>query len=215
MSDIVTLEAERKTASGTGAARAVRRAGRVPCIVYGGDAEPMMATVESRLIERYLNQPGFYSRLFDLAIDGRTDRVIAREVQLHPVKDKPLHIDFLRVSAGETITVAVPVHFINENQAPGIRRGGMLNAVRHEIEVTCPVDAIPASIEIDLTGLEIGDSVHISAVTLPAGVTPTITDRDFTVATIVAPSGMRDADVAGEPSQPPSEAEATQAKDEE
>ena len=157
-----------------------------------------MITVEERVLARYLNQAGFYNRLFEVALDGSTERVIARDVQLHPVSDRPLHVDFLRIAAGTTITITIPVQFVNETQAPGIRRGGMLNAVRHEIEVHCPADAIPDAIVADLTGMQVGDSLHISHITLPPGVTPVITDRDFTVATIVSPSGMLDDDTAAQ-----------------
>ena len=215
MSELITIPAEAKSASGTGSARAVRRAGRVPGIIYGGTGQPVMITVEERLLNRYLQQPGFYNRLFELAVDGGAERVIARDVQLHPVSDRPLHVDFLRIAAGTTITLTIPVHFVNEGQSPGIRRGGMLNAVRHEIEVTCPSDTIPDEITVDLTGTQIGDSIHISHVTLPAGVTPTITDRDFTIATIVSPSGMRDEDLAQQPIASPAEVEATRVKDRE
>ena len=208
MSDTTILAAEAKANTGTGAARAARRQGRVPGIVYGGGAEPQMVTVERRELHRYLHQPGFYSRLFELQLDGTTQRVIARDVQLHPVTDQPVHVDFLRVAAGAQITVAVPVHFVNEDRAPGIRRGGLLNTVRHEIEIYCPADAIPDAITVDLTGLEIGDTIHISRVALPEGVTPVI-DRDFTVATIVAPSVMRE-EAAPQAVEAPAETEATE-----
>ena len=212
MSELVTLTAELKAAHGTGAARAVRRAGRVPAIVYGGEGQPIMVTVEQRVLERYLNQAGFYNRLFELAVDGTTERVIARDVQLHPVSDRPLHVDFLRIAAGTTITITIPVQFVNEAQAPGIRRGGMLNAVRHEIEVHCPADSIPDAIVVDLAGMQIGDSLHISQVTLPPNVQPVITDRDFTVATIAPPSGMTEEDLARQPIGSPAEVEATKMK---
>lgn len=208
MTDTTTLAAEAKADTGTGAARAARRQGRVPGIVYGGGAEPQMITVERRELDRYLNQPGFYSRLFQLHMGGATQRVIARDVQRHPVSDQPLHIDFLRVAAGAQITVAVPVQFINEDEAPGIRRGGLLNTVRHEIEVYCPADAIPDAITVDLTGLEIGDTIHISRIPLPEGVTPVI-DRDFTVATIVAPTVMRE-EAAPQAIETPAETETTE-----
>ena len=208
MSDTTILAAEAKANTGTGAARAARRQGRVPGIVYGGGAEPQMVTVERRELHRYLHQPGFYSRLFELQLDGTTQRVIARDVQLHPVTDQPVHVDFLRVAAGAQITVAVPVHFVNEDRAPGIRRGGLLNTVRHEIEIYCPADAIPDAITVDLTGLEIGDTIHISRVALPEGVTPVI-DRDFTVATIVAPTVMRE-EAAPQAIETPAETETTE-----
>lgn len=214
MSELVTIEVQAKSAGGTGAARAVRREGRVPGIIYGGTGSPTMITVEERLLNRFMHQPGFYNRLFSVSVDGSAERVIARDVQLHPVSDRPLHIDFLRIAAGETITLTIPVHFINESQSPGIRRGGMLNAVRHEIEVSCPSDSIPDEITVDLTGTQIGESIHISHVTLPAGVVPTITDRDFTVATIAPPTVMTEDEEKVEETSP-AEVEATRIKDKE
>lgn len=188
MSEVVTIEAAVKGTAGTSTARVARREGRVPGIVYGGDGQPMMITVEERALIRLMNKGGFFSHLWDLKVDGKSTRVIAQDLQVHPVSDKPLHIDFKRVRAGEKITVEVPVHFLNEEQSPGLKRGGMLNIVRHEVELLCDPDKIPDSVDFDLTGLQIGDSIHISATTLPSGVTPTILDRDFTVATIAAPT---------------------------
>jgi|SRR5690606_27517442 len=190
MSEIVTIEAEAKSVAGTSSARVARRQGRVPGIVYGGDGSPTMITVEARTLDRLINKGGFFSQLWDLKLDGQTTRVLAQHLQVHPVTDKPLHVDFMRVRAGEKIAVQVPVHFLNEEQSPGLKRGGMLNVVRYEVELLCDPENIPASIEADLTGLEINDTIHISAFKLPAGVTPTITDRDFTVATIAAPTVM-------------------------
>jgi large subunit ribosomal protein L25 len=192
MAEVTTIEAAPRAASGTGAARAERRDGRVPCIVYGGGAEPAMITVEGRMIERHANSAGFFSHLYDLKVDGQTVRVLPRDLQRHPVTDRTLHVDFLRVAAGSQIEVAVPVHFINHEASPGLKRGGLLNVVRHELQLYVAADSIPESITIDLTGRNIGDSIHISHVTLPPGSTPTITDRDFTVATIVAPTVARE-----------------------
>lgn len=188
MSDVLSIEARTKSQTGTGSARALRREGQVPGIVYGQSAEPMMISIEGRILDRELNKPGFFSHLYDLKVDGQSYRVLARDVQKHPVTDSAMHVDFLRVSADTRIEVAVPVHFINDEEAPGIRRGGLLNVVRHEVDLMCSADNIPESITVDLKGLQIGDSVHISAVTLPEGVTPSITDRDFTIATIAAPT---------------------------
>ncbi|MFN4087518.1 MAG: 50S ribosomal protein L25/general stress protein Ctc [Alphaproteobacteria bacterium] len=192
MSETVTIEAEAKAAAGTSVAREARRGGRVPGIVYGGGGEPMMITVESRALVRLLNKGGFFSHLWDLRVGGKSIRVVAQDLQLHPVSDKPLHIDFKRVLAGEKITVSVPVHFLNEEKSPGLKRGGMLNIVRHEVELVCDPDNIPEGIDFDLDGLEIGDSIHISATSLPAGVVPAIADRDFTVASIAAPTVVSD-----------------------
>ncbi|MEM7169342.1 MAG: 50S ribosomal protein L25/general stress protein Ctc [Pseudomonadota bacterium] len=187
MSDITVLPAEARDRAGKGSARAARREGRVPGVVYGSKKAPAMITLERKELFRQLRQPGFYARLFDIDLDGKKDRVLARDVQFHPVSDVPLHIDFLRVSATTAVTVAVPVVFTNEEECPGLVGGGVLNVVRHELDLNCRADAIPPQIEIDLSGLEVGDGVHISMVNLPDGVEPTITDRDFTIATIAAP----------------------------
>ncbi len=198
MSDVLSIEARTKSQAGTGSARALRREGQIPGIVYGQGAEPMMISIARRALDRELNKPSFFSQLYDLKVDGQNYRVIAREVQKHPVTDFAMHIDFLRVSADTRVEVAVPVNFINEDAAPGIRRGGLLNIVRHEVDLICSADNIPDSITVDLKGLDIGDAVHISAVTLPEGVVPTITDRDFTIATISAPTVVSEEATQGE-----------------
>ncbi|MBF0247248.1 MAG: 50S ribosomal protein L25/general stress protein Ctc [Alphaproteobacteria bacterium] len=186
-----TLNAEKRERAGKGAARATRRAGRVPAVVYGDNKEPIMISVVPLELKKLIQTGGFFSHLVEINVDGKGHRVIARDIQLDPVTDRPIHVDFMRVSKGHTIAVNIPLHFINELAAPGIKRGGVLNAVRHEVELNVDPDNIPEFIEIDLTGLDINDSVHISNVKLPAGSAPTITDRDFTIATIAAPSGMK------------------------
>ncbi len=192
MSDIVELPAVARERAGKGPARAARRAGQVPGVIYGAKKDPNLITVEQRLLTKLLHQGGFFSTLFDVKVDGKAERALARDVQFDPVTDFPVHIDFLRVSAATSVHVEVAVHFINEEECPGLKEGGVLNVVRHEIELACRADAIPSQIEIDLTGLQIGDGVHISMVKLPDGVEPTITDRDFTIATIAAPTVVRD-----------------------
>ena len=192
MSDIVELPAQSRERAGKGPARATRRAGNVPGVIYGAKKDPNLISVEERLLNKLLHQGGFFSTLFDVKVNGKAERVLARDVQFDPVSDKPVHIDFLRVSATTSVDVAVPVHFLNEEECPGITAGGLLNVVRYEVELTCRADAIPQHIEVDLTGLEIGDGVHISQVKLPEGVHPTITDRDFTIATIAAPTVVRE-----------------------
>ncbi|MGF1592459.1 MAG: 50S ribosomal protein L25/general stress protein Ctc [Kiloniellaceae bacterium] len=192
MADVVELPAQARDRAGKGPARAARRAGRVPGVIYGAKKDPSLVTVEERLLNKLLHQGGFFSTLFDVKVDGKAERVLARDVQFDPVSDFPVHIDFLRVSATTSVHVEVAVHFLNEDQCPGLREGGVLNVVRHEVELTCRADAIPQYIEVDLTGLEVGDGVHISMVKLPAGVHPTITDRDFTIATIAAPTVVRE-----------------------
>ncbi len=188
MVDVNTLAASSRSQSGKGPARAARRAGLVPAVIYGNDLEPVAISVERKALEQQIHVPGFFIRLVDVNFDGESHRVLPREVQFHPVSDVPLHVDFLRFSADRKIAVAVPVHFENEEEAPGLKRGGVLNIVRHEVEVLCTADSIPQIFEIDLTGFEIGDAVHASTVQLPEGVTFTITDRDFTIATVAAPT---------------------------
>ena len=192
MSDVIEMPAVARDRAGKGPARAARRAGQVPGVVYGAKKDPSMIAVEERLLTKLLHQGGFFSTLFDVKVDGKAERALARDVQFDPVTDKPVHIDFLRVSAATSVHVEVAVHFINEDQCPGIKEGGVLNVVRHEVELACRADAIPQHIEVDLTGLEVGDGIHISMVKLPDGVHPTITDRDFTIATIAAPTVARE-----------------------
>jgi large subunit ribosomal protein L25 len=177
---------------GKGAARAVRRSGQVPAVIYGGKQDPVSISLNDREIYYKIHGGGFFTTVATLTVGSDKIRVLPRDYQLDPVSDRPVHVDFLRVSEGQRITVEVPVQFLNESTAPGIKRGGVLNVVRHRIEVTCPVDAIPEKIVADLAGLDINDSLHISHVPLPEGVKPTITDRDFTVATIAAPAGVKE-----------------------
>jgi large subunit ribosomal protein L25 len=178
------IKASARPRSGTGGARAIRREGRVPAIIYGDGAEPQTVAVDFTELAKLIGKGKFLSTVFDVNIDGKKSRVIPREVQVDPVKDFPVHVDFQRVGTSGKIRVNVPVRFINEALSPGLKRGGVLNIVRHEVEVICPADAIPAVFEFNLEGLEIGRSIHISAVKMPEGVRPTITNRDFTVATV-------------------------------
>ncbi len=189
MAETMALTAERRDRAGKGAARTARREGKVPAVIYGDKKEPTLINVEWRAVTKLWNTGHFMSTLVDLEVEGDKSRVIARDVQLDPVKDFIIHIDFLRLGKGAKINVMIPVTFINEEESPGIdKHQGVLNVVRHEVELYCPASAIPDEIVIDLTGKEVGDSIHISEVTLPDGVTPTITDRDFTIATIAAPT---------------------------
>jgi large subunit ribosomal protein L25 len=185
MAEAIELKAWPRQRSGKGGARAVRREGRIPGILYGDKQAPEPISVEYRAINQQIHTGHFQSTIFVLDVEGKKTRVIPRAVQLDPVRDFPIHVDFLRLSKDALVTVDVPVRFLNEGASPGLKRGGVLNVVRHDIAVRCPADASPDHFEVDLTGLEIGDSVHISAIKLPEGVRPTITDRDFTVATIV------------------------------
>ena len=174
--------------AGKGAARAERRAGRIPAVIYGGKADPVKISVEPRDLQREMTAGNLFSTVYTLDVGGRNERVLPRDVQFHPVTDRAQHIDFLRVTADTKLSVEVPCNFINEDECPGLRRGGVLNVVRYAIEFICRVDDIPNEIDIDLAGLEIGEGVHISMVMLPDGVEPAITDRDFTIATIAAPT---------------------------
>ena len=199
MSDMMSLVAEDRTAVGKGAARAIRLAGRVPGVVYGEKKEQLMFSLEARALRKELQNPRFYSTLCALEIGGKSVRVLPREVQLHPVTDDPIHADFVYVSKGATVTVEVPVLFLNEEACPGLKRGGVLNVVRREVELVCPADSIPEKIELDLAEADIGDSLHYSHAVVPDDVEPTITDRDFTIATIAAPSGgAEDEEAEGE-----------------
>ncbi|MFO1055765.1 MAG: 50S ribosomal protein L25/general stress protein Ctc [Dongiaceae bacterium] len=191
MTEVHSLSVELRDRAGKGAARATRRAGRVPGVVYGNKEPATLISLEPRALVRELHKTGFFATLFDLKLGERSERVLPRDVQFDPVTDRPLHVDFLRVGADTRVHVNVPVIFQNELASPGLKRGGVLNIVRHEIEFVCAADSIPHSITIDLTGLDIGDGVHISMVQLPANVVPAITDRDFTIATIAPPTAQK------------------------
>ncbi len=189
MADAITFHAVLRERAGKGAARAARKAGLVPAVIYGNKREPALIAVQPRELTTEYNKPGFRTRLYDVELDGASETVLVRDLQLHPVTDRPLHVDFMRIDPNTKITVDVPVHFSNEALSPGIKRGGVLNIVRHTIEVVCLASKIPTEIRIDLTGLDIGQSVHIRSIALPEGVKPTIA-RDFTIATIAAPTIM-------------------------
>ncbi len=196
MSEITTLVALPRDRAGKGVARATRRQGRVPGVIYGGKEPPVLISLEKTDIARKVHSAAFFTHLFDIAVGSDTHRVLPRDVQLHPLNEQPVHIDFLRVSKDATIEVAVPVQFVNQEASPGLKRGGVLNVVRHEVDLVCPAEAIPDHITIDLTGFDVGDSIHISHVKLPEGVTSSITDRDFTIATVASPSALRSSEEA-------------------
>ena len=191
MSDTLTLPAETRERAGKGASRALRRSGRVPAVVYGGNEQPLTIHVEEKELRRQLGTGHFFNSIVEVSVGGQTVRTLPKDVAFHPVSDRPLHADFLRVSKDAKVHVNVPVVFANEEASPGLKRGGVLNIVRHDLDLVCAPDSIPDDVVIDVTGLEIGASIHISHVTLPAGVESGISDRDFTIATIVAPSGLR------------------------
>ena len=192
MTDITVLTANAREKVGKGSAREARRQGNIPAVIYGDKKSPIPIIVEQKILVRHLGTGGFFNTLFDIDINGELSRVLPRDVQLHPVTDVPEHVDFLRVSATTKISVEVPVEFVGDDVSPGIKSGGVLNVVRYSVEVSCTPDLIPSNLLLDLSSAEIGDSLHISAVNLPEGVTPTISDRDFTIATIVAPTVVRD-----------------------
>ena len=191
MSDALTLPAEARERAGKGASRVLRREGRVPAVIYGGKEEPTPIHLEAKELVRQLGTGHFMNSIVMVEIGGKSVRAIPKDVAFDPVTDRPLHVDFLRLSKDSKIQVAVPVIFINEEASPGLTKGGVLNVVRHELELVCESDKIPDDITIDVTGKDIGDSIHISEVTLPAGTESAITDRDFTIATLVAPSALK------------------------
>ncbi|MDX6750194.1 50S ribosomal protein L25/general stress protein Ctc (plasmid) [Geminicoccaceae bacterium 1502E] len=189
MSQSHVLNAEQRELSGKGPARRLRAVGRLPAILYGGGDEVVKLSLELKQVKRELTHNSrFFSTVFDLEIDGKVLHALPREAQFHPVTEEPLHIDFLRAERGAMLTVSVPVRFANEEASPGLKRGGVLNIVRREVELVCPADAIPDELVADLTGFDVGDTVHVSHVAMPDRVHPTITDRDFTIASIVPPT---------------------------
>jgi large subunit ribosomal protein L25 len=209
MSETYSLNADVRERVGKGSARAARRAGRVPAVIYGDKKSPTSITLAHNELMKVIHKGHFMNSTIDIVVDGKAERVLPRDIQLHPVTDWPVHVDFLRLSKDAKINIMVPVEFTNEKASPGLERGGVLNIVRHEVELMCPATAIPDSLEIDLAGVDINDSIHISAVKLPKNVSPVISDRDFTIATVVAPSSVKsEADEAAE------EAEAEEAKEE-
>jgi len=191
MSEQLTLSAETRERAGKGASRVLRREGRVPAVVYGDNEDPLAIHLEEKALVKALSSGHFMNSVVMIAAGGATTRTLPKDVQFHPVTDRPLHVDFLRISEHAKVTVGVPIRFVDEDESKGIKRGGVLNAVRHELELVCDAAEIPEAIEISLAGMDIGDSLHISAVTLPPGTQSAITDRDFTIATIVAPSGVK------------------------
>ena len=191
MSEIVTLAAEARQRAGKGTARQTRRADRIPAVIYGNKEKPLMISVDNNTFTKLLKKPGFFTHLFDITVDGNSHRVLPRDVQFDPVTDVPLHVDFLRVSGDTKITVHVPVHFINQDKSPGLKRGGTLNIVRHEIELRCDASHIPEHVVVDLEGVDLGASIHFHSITLPTSAVSTVSEHDFTVATIVVPSGLK------------------------
>jgi large subunit ribosomal protein L25 len=191
MSDTLTLPAETRERAGKGASRDLRRSGRVPAVVYGGNEEPLIVHVEEKLLVRQLGTGHFFNSIVEIEVGGNTLRTLPKDVAFHPVSDRPLHADFLRLSKDSKVHVNVPVVFINEEKSPGLKKGGVLNIVHHDLDLICEADKIPDEISIDVTGLEVGDSIHIDNITLPAGTVDGSHERDLTIATIVAPSALK------------------------
>ena len=211
MSEQLTLPAETRERAGKGASRALRRDGRVPCVIYGDKKEPLSFHVEEKLLTKMLSTGHFMNSVIMVDLKGKSNRTLPKDVQFHPVSSRPIHVDFLRIGEHSQVNVNVPVHFTDEETSPGIKRGGVLNIVRHDLELICDASEIPEQILISLDGLDIGDSIHISSVKLPKGSKSAIDDRDFTIATLVAPSAMKstegDTDDAPEASDVPTTAE--------
>lgn len=191
MSAVISISAQLRERAGKGAARSTRRSGRVPAVIYGEKQEPTLISVAPKELERLAHKKAFFATLLDVELDGKKHRVLPRDVQFNPVSDVIEHLDFQRIGKDTKIHVNVPVVVKNELAAPGLKRGGVLNLVRHEIPFTCSPENIPQQIIVDLTGLDIGDSIHIDAIELPKGATPNLRERDFTVVTIGAPSGLK------------------------
>jgi large subunit ribosomal protein L25 len=191
MTQVATLAAELRDRETKGTARAIRRQGQVPGVIYGNKQAPVTVSVDRNLLARHLEKPGFFIRLVDLELDGKKHRVLPRDVQYDPVTDRPLHIDFLRVSNETKVRVGVPVVFLDADKSPGIKRGGTLNIVHHEIEILCAPDKIPQKFEVSLEGLQINDAVHLSKLKLPSDIKLTTHEKDYTIATIAVPSAIR------------------------
>jgi len=191
MSDALILPAEARERAGKGASRALRREGRVPAVIYGGKEEPLTIHVEEKELVKQLMTGHFMNSIVKIEIGGETVRTLPKDVALHPVTDRPTHADFFRLARDAKVEVSVPVIFVGENNSPGLTKGGVLNVVRHELDLVCEADKIPGEIEVSVEGKDVGESIHISEVNLPKGSESAITDRDFTIATLVAPSALK------------------------
>ncbi len=191
MSNENKLDAQARDRVGKGAARELRRNNMVPAVIYGDKKPPLAIALPSKEVTLKIHAGGFMTTILSINVDGTEHSVLPKDYQMHPVSDRITHVDLLRVSAKTAVTVEVPVHFENEETCPGLKAGGVLNVVRHTVEVNCPANSIPEAFSVDLGEAELGDSLNISDVTLPEGVVPTITDRDFTLATIATPAGLR------------------------
>jgi len=199
MANFVTIEAEARERAGKGAARATRRQGKVPGVIYGAKQAPTLIQLDPKVVWKELHTGGWRSRLFELKVGDDSTRALIRDVQLHPVTDQPEHVDFQRLAPGEKVRVAVSVVFLNETISMGLKRGGMLNVVRHAVECFVDPDSVPPHFDADLGALDINDNIRWSNLTGTEGIRPTITDRDFVIATIVPPTKMADAPAEATP----------------
>lgn len=198
MSEILTLAAETREGVGKGASRSLRREGRVPAVIYGAKQDPAAIHVEEKELYRLLMTGHFMNSVVMIDVGGEQVRTLPKDVAFHPVTDRPIHADFLRIAEHATVTVQVPVRFVDEALSPGLKRCGVLNIVRHELELIVDAANIPDDVEVSVKGFDVGESIHISAVTLPAGAKSAIEDRDFTIATIAAPSALKSSEGAAE-----------------
>jgi large subunit ribosomal protein L25 len=212
MSDSLALKADARPKAGKGASRAARRAGQVPCVIYGAKQAPDTIQVSENDVRKLINTGHFTTAIIEIDVAGKKQKALMRDIQLHPVNERPVHIDFLRVDANTKVYVKVPVHFKDQVDSPGIKRGGVLNIVHHEIELECPAGSIPDEVLISLKGLDVGATIHLADIVLPAGIKPHVREKDFTVATIIAPSSLVSSDAAAETAAPAAEAAKPAAK---
>lgn len=183
------MEAQARANAGTGTARALRRQGMVPAIIYGNKQESEMIAIDAKALTQEAQKRDFFNKLWDIKVEGKSRKVIAKDLQRHPVNDQLLHVDFMRVNADSKVVVSIPLRFINEDQSPALKRQAILNVIVHNLEIECPADVIPESIIVDLAGLEMHQSILLTSITLPKGAQPKNAERDAVVATIVAPAG--------------------------
>ena len=187
--ETIDIKAEARSQVGKGSARAARRAGLVPAVIYGNKETAVPVTLDANQWRQLMHKPGIFSQLININVNNETHFVLPRDIQQHPVSEEAMHVDFLKVTKNATVAVGIAVEFLNEDKCTGLKLGGVLNIVRSQVELNCPAISIPEKLTVDLEGLNVGHTIHISSIELPEGCTPTITDRDFTVATIAAPRG--------------------------
>ena len=192
------LSIEIRDSTGKSAVKKIIAAGKIPSVLYGLKEKPLTISINRMTVQKELKAGGFLTKIFSLDMDGKVSLAIPRDVQFHPISDLPVHVDFLRLGADSKVLVDIPTIFINHELSPGLKKGGVLNIVRRTVQINCPANNIPEEIVFDLKGLEIGDAIHISATKLPEGAEPTITDRDFTIGTVAAPTVVKEPEAAAE-----------------